>query len=208
MKVATTWGRPLLAMVFACFSPAAHADAYKCSLPNGQTSYQDKPCQAGATEKSVELSDSSSALVTLMADAAMVGVHAWARKQKQIGHLAAPTADCLMNLKGKEFDAAAQKALSSSMNPSDLQFANSFFAGNTGRKVGKIVLSQVYQAFGETAPEPAPVLNGKEQMELQRFTTTSAGQLLIDRKFVVNSDVAPGIGQRAEALKNTCGAHH
>jgi hypothetical protein len=105
-----------LACVLACFPFAAHATAFKCTAANGQTSYQDTPCQVGAAEKSVELTNSSSALVTLMADAAMIGVHSWARKEKQIGHLPDPIANCLMSLKGKEFDAASQKALSSSMS--------------------------------------------------------------------------------------------
>jgi hypothetical protein len=193
--------------VLACFPFAAHATAFKCTAANGQTSYQDTPCQVGAAEKSVELTNSSSALVTLMADAAMIGVHSWARKEKQIGHLPDPIANCLMSLKGKEFDAASQKALSSSMSSGDLQAANSFFAGNTGRKVGKAILAQLNLAAGETATDQAAALTIKEQIELQQFVQTSAGRLLIDRKFVANSDVAPGIGARAEELKKNCGAH-
>ncbi len=209
MKAAMTFGRPLrLALVFACLPLTAHATAYKCTAANGQTSYQDTPCQTGAAGKSVELTNSSSALVTLMADAAMIGVHSWARKEKQIGHLPDPIANCLMSLKGKEFDAASQKALSSSMSSGDLQAANSFFAGNTGRKVGKAILAQLNQNAGETAHEPAVPLTVDEQIEVQRFAQTSAGRLLIDQKFVANSDVAPGIGKRAEELKQNCGAHH
>ncbi len=208
MKAANIFGRLMpLALALACFPLTAHATAYKCTAANGQTSYQDKPCQVGAAETSVELTNSSSALVTLMADAAMIGVHSWARREKQIGHLPDPIANCLMSLKGKEFDGASQKALSSSMSSTDLQTANSFFAGNAGRKVGKAILSQVYQNLGETAPEAAPALTMKEQMELQQFSQTSAGRLLIDQKFVANSDVAPGIGARALELKKNCGAH-
>ena len=208
MKAAYIFGRSMqLALVLACVPFAAQATAFKCTAANGQTSYQDTPCQVGAAEKSVELSNSSSALVTLMADAGMIGLHAWARKEKQIGHVPDATANCLMSLKGKEFDAASQKALSSSMSSGDLKSANSFFAGNTGRKAGKAILAQVYQMLGETSPEPAPVLTVREQIELQQFVQTSAGRLLIDQKFVVNSDVAPAISKRVEELKKNCGAH-
>jgi len=137
-----------LALVLACVPFAAQATAFKCTAANGQTSYQDTPCQVGAAEKSVELSNSSSALVTLMADAGMIG-----------------------------------------------------------RKAGKAILAQVYQMLGETSPEPAPVLTVREQIELQQFVQTSAGRLLIDQKFVVNSDVAPAISKRVEELKKNCGAH-
>ena len=206
---ATIFGRTMLpALVCACFSLTAHATAFKCTSPSGQTSYQDTPCQAGAAGKSVDLTDSSSALVTLMADGAMIGMHAWARKQKQLGQLPPQVGACLMSLKGKEFDESAQKALSASMSSGDLQMANSFFASNTGRKVAKILLAQTYQALGETAPDAAPVLNAREAAELQRFTYSSAGQLLIDQRFVANSEVAPAISARAAELKKDCGAHH
>ncbi len=178
--------------------PLAHAGAYKCTAPDGQTSYQDKPCQTGAAEKSVELTDSSSGLVTLMADAAIIGVHAWARKEKQFGRYPDSTTNCLLNLRGKEFDGAVNKALS----------ADTFFASPAGRKVGKMMLTQAYQQLGETPPDSAPALTVKEQIDFQRFATTTAGRIFIDKKFITNSELVPVIGARAEELKRNCGAHH
>lgn len=38
---------------------AATAEAYKCKLPNGKTSFQDQPCESGAKGEAMILSDPS-----------------------------------------------------------------------------------------------------------------------------------------------------
>ena len=203
---ASMLGRPLwLAVVCACLPLTAHATAYKCSLPGGGTAYQDSPCQNGAAQQSVELSIASSGLVTLVSDVAVLGLHVAARKQKQLGYMPDAVANCVMAVKGKDYDGAVQKALSTAMNTADLQTANSFFASPAGRKLGKMILAQSYQSLGEQAPEAAPALNDEEAYKLEVFVHTSAGQILVNQRFIANSDVTPIIRARGEELKKNCG---
>jgi len=190
-----------------CFPLAAHATAYKCSLPGGGTTYQDTPCQSGVAQQAVNLTNSSSALVTLMADVAMVGLHTVARRQQRLGKLPDAVAGCLASLKGTQFDDAALHALSSSMSVGDLQAANTFFSSPSGRKFGKLIISQVYVALGEPSPDSAPAMNYRDEAEVQRFINTGAGQLLVNQKFIANSELAPAITARSEELKKSCGMH-
>jgi hypothetical protein len=195
------------ALVAACFPFAAHATAFKCTLPGGGTTYQDTPCQGGAAQQSVSLTNSSSALVTLMADASMIVLHTVARRDQKMGRLPDAVAGCLASLKGTQFDDAAQRALTSAMSSGDLQMANTYLAGASGRKFSKMVLFQIYTALGEPSPDPAPVMNSAEERDFQRFAMTSAGQLLINQHFLANSELAPAISARTEELKKSCGAH-
>jgi len=38
-------------------TPVAHAQVYKCKMPNGQTEYKDKPCSDGSREYGVYAND-------------------------------------------------------------------------------------------------------------------------------------------------------
>jgi hypothetical protein len=196
-----------LAIVASCFPFAAHATAYKCSMPGGQTTYQDTPCQSGVAQQSVSLTNSSSALVTLMADVAMVGLHTAARRQQRLGKIPDAVAGCLASLKGTQFDDAAQRALSSSMSVGDLQAANTFFSSPSGRKFGKLIISQVYVTLGEPSPDSAPAMTNREEVDIQRFISTGAGQLLVNQRFIANSELAPAINARIDELKKSCGMH-
>lgn len=196
-----------LAIIVACFPVAAHATAYKCSLPGGGTTYQDTPCQTGVAQQAVSLTNSSSALVTLMADVAMVGLHTAARQQQRLGKIPDAVAGCLASLKGTQFDEAAQRALSSSMSAGDLQAANTFFSSPSGRKFGKFIISQVYIKLGEPSPDSAPAMTGRDTSDVQRFIGTGAGQFLVSQNFIANSELAPAIGARVEELKKSCGMH-
>lgn len=192
-------------VIAACLPLTAHATAYKCTLPGGGSTYQDTPCQNGANQQTV--ATNAPALVTLMADVVMLAMHAFLRREKATGRVTPGVADCINAMKGKEFDAASQKALSASMSPSDLQTANAFFDTPAGHKVGKTILAEAAKTLGEPA-EAAPQLNYNEQREFAKFLSTSAGQLLIDRKFIANSELAPAVNARLEELKRSCGAHH
>ncbi len=195
------------AIVTLCFPLAAHATAFKCSLPGGGTTYQDTPCQIGVAQQAVSLTNSSSALVTLMADVAMVGLHTLARRQQRLGKLPDGVAGCLASLKGTQFDDAAQRALTSSMSAGDLQAANTFFSSPSGRKFGKLIVSQVYIALGEPSPDSAPAMTYRDEVDIQRFINTGAGQLLVNQKFIANSELKPAINAREEELKKSCGVH-
>jgi hypothetical protein len=191
-----------LAVLLICLSITSHAETFKCKLPDGTVTYQDRPCvQSGATQQ--QLAVTGSVLALTLSEATMIGVRAGIRQHE--GTLSKLAFDCLMGQDNSRFYSTYQRILSENMNPADLKAANEFFDSPVGRKFAKRELSVAYKTVGQTAPEPLPIISAAEENQISEFKATSAGQMLITNKFMNKATLLPAVFERAKELRKECG---
>lgn len=201
-------GRIQCAILLASLSFAAFAENYKCKLPDGSTTYQDRPCSANGATQQVVAANTGAVLGSSMSEAAMVGLRVGARRAAASGAMSKMVAACIDGQDNMKFYSAFQHLLAENFSAGDLKIANAFFNGPTGRKFAKRNILKVYTSMGEVPPEPAPVLSVLEENEVAEFTATAAGQALITRKFLSTAESLPLIVERLQEIKNQCGARH
>ena len=202
----TIIGRVSIAVLLISLSFSVAAENYMCKQPNGSTTYQDTPCTATGDTQQVVSAASGDVLGLTMSEAATVGLRIGAQKAADSGRMSKVVAACLGGMRKDRFYSTFQHLLAENLSAADLKAANAFFNSSTGRKYSKRNVLQVYSTMGVTPPEQAPLLTATEENEVSEFTSTSAGQTLITRRFLSSAESRPEVVARLQEIYKECGA--
>jgi len=204
----TLFGRILCAALLIGIASSAAAENFKCKLPDGTSTYQDRPCDKNVATQEVVNASNGAVLAMSMSEAAMVGLRLGAKKASASGRMSPVVANCLSGMSNERFYTTFQHLLADNIDPADLKAANTFYNSPTGRKYSRRNVIRVYALAGESAPEQPPIMTPKEENEVSEFTSTPAGQTLITRRFLENAEALPIIVSRIQEISKECGKQH
>jgi len=143
--------------------------------------------------------------VSVLARPALLGMQLSVRRGQQLGKVPPQVVQCVQSLRESSFNVVLASLLVERLSQKEVQAADEFFGTPVGKKFGRHILLQVFEAAGEQLPEALPDFSEAEYKELEDFSRTSAGDKLLVRKVLEDADARQAMSSQIQSLLGSCG---
>lgn len=136
---------------------------------------------------------------------ALLGMQLAIQQGKKAGEIPATLAQCVSELPPNSLASYFEKVLKESLNATEQEAAEQFFAAELGQKFYTMTAQQIYIAIGEKSTAVAPSFSTEEKAALTAFSKTSAGDKLFAQKVMQLPAAKETIDTGVHALISQCG---
>jgi hypothetical protein len=194
-----------VAAVFLVLALPAHAEMFKCKMPDGKIAYQDHACAPEAERKELRLGGiGGTPLANTVGEFVIIHVRRGANYKSRSGRgLAEDVADCIRHRDSSSLAGIINTSIHGELNNDDITETNKFLASPLGQKYAEEAYNAARTGSSDF-PHSLPRLTPAEQTQFNAFINTPAGGKTVAGRGLYNIVNNPSVVNAAIRLVREC----